>query len=137
MPSALCVSGPMKKNAAQAFEVAAAQAQHTRAVLGNERGVTQRAVEEREFADDVAGTQHTERDFVVRAGRLDDRDAATRDDVEVVVAAHGNSIRALVKHLDKISDDDIVGLEIPNGVPIVYELDAGFQPISRRFLEAD
>jgi 2,3-bisphosphoglycerate-dependent phosphoglycerate mutase len=55
----------------------------------------------------------------------------------VIVAAHGNSIRALMKHLDRISDDDIVGLEIPNGVPIVYELDAGFQPISRRFLEAD
>ena len=55
----------------------------------------------------------------------------------VIVAAHGNSIRALMKHLDQISDDDIIGLEIPNGVPIVYELDASFQPISRRFLESD
>ena len=55
----------------------------------------------------------------------------------VIVAAHGNSIRALIKHLDNISDDDIVGLEIPNGVPIVYELDAQFRPISRRFLETD
>ncbi len=55
----------------------------------------------------------------------------------VIVAAHGNSIRALMKHLDQISDDDIIGLEIPNGVPIVYELDAAFQPISRRFLESD
>lgn len=55
----------------------------------------------------------------------------------VVVAAHGNSIRALMKHLDNISDDDIVGLEIPNGVPIVYDLDAQFRPISRRFLEID
>jgi 2,3-bisphosphoglycerate-dependent phosphoglycerate mutase len=55
----------------------------------------------------------------------------------VIVAAHGNSIRALIKHLDGISDDDIVSLEIPNGVPIVYDLDAQFRPISRRFLEAD
>jgi 2,3-bisphosphoglycerate-dependent phosphoglycerate mutase len=42
----------------------------------------------------------------------------------VVIAAHGNSIRALVKYLDNISDDDIVGLNIPNGIPLVYELDA-------------
>jgi 2,3-bisphosphoglycerate-dependent phosphoglycerate mutase len=55
----------------------------------------------------------------------------------VIVAAHGNSIRALMKHLDQISDDDIIGLEIPNGVPIVYELDASFRPISRRFLDSD
>jgi 2,3-bisphosphoglycerate-dependent phosphoglycerate mutase len=55
----------------------------------------------------------------------------------VIVAAHGNSIRALMKHLDQISDDDIIGLEIPNGVPIVYELDAAFRPISRRFLDSD
>ena len=47
----------------------------------------------------------------------------------VIVAAHGNSIRALVKYLDKISDDDIVGLNIPNGIPLVYELDAALQPI--------
>ena len=55
----------------------------------------------------------------------------------VIVAAHGNSIRALMKHLDQISDDDIIGLEIPNGVPIVYELDSSFKPVSRRFLETD
>jgi len=54
----------------------------------------------------------------------------------VLIVAHGNSIRALIKHLDGISNDDIVGLEIPNGVPVVYELDAQLRPISRRFLEA-
>jgi 2,3-bisphosphoglycerate-dependent phosphoglycerate mutase len=43
---------------------------------------------------------------------------------KVLVAAHGNSLRALVKHLEGISDDDIVGLELPTGVPRVYELDA-------------
>jgi 2,3-bisphosphoglycerate-dependent phosphoglycerate mutase len=47
----------------------------------------------------------------------------------VMVAAHGNSLRALVKHLDGISDDDIAGLNIPTGIPLVYELDANFKPI--------
>ncbi|MCS4489731.1 phosphoglyceromutase [Corynebacterium sp. ES2794-CONJ1] len=42
----------------------------------------------------------------------------------VLIAAHGNSLRALVKHLDHISDDDIAGLNIPTGIPLVYELDA-------------
>ena len=42
---------------------------------------------------------------------------------KVIIAAHGNSLRALVKHLDDISDQDIVGLNIPTGVPLVYELD--------------
>ena len=47
----------------------------------------------------------------------------------VVIAAHGNSIRALVKYLDDISDDAIVSLNIPNGIPLVYELDADLRPI--------
>ena len=47
----------------------------------------------------------------------------------VMVAAHGNSLRALVKHLDGISDDDIAGLNIPTGIPLVYELDSNFKPI--------
>ncbi len=52
----------------------------------------------------------------------------------VLVAAHGNSIRALVKYLDKISDDDIVGLNIPNGIPLVYELDDDLKPIRHYYL---
>ena len=52
----------------------------------------------------------------------------------VVVAAHGNSIRALVKYLDGVSDADIVGLNIPNGIPLVYELDAGLKPIRHYYL---
>ncbi|WP_394756454.1 2,3-diphosphoglycerate-dependent phosphoglycerate mutase [Rhodoferax sp.] len=52
----------------------------------------------------------------------------------VVVAAHGNSIRALVKYLDNISDDDIVGLNIPNGIPLVYELDENLKPIRHYYL---
>ncbi len=47
----------------------------------------------------------------------------------VLVAAHGNSLRALVKHLDGISDADIVGLNIPTGIPLLYELDADFRPV--------
>jgi len=52
----------------------------------------------------------------------------------IVVAAHGNSIRALVKYLDNISDADIVGLNIPNGIPLVYELDADLKPIKSYYL---
>lgn len=48
----------------------------------------------------------------------------------VLLAAHGNSLRALVKHLDGISDDEITGLNIPTGIPLVYELDANFKPIT-------
>ena len=52
----------------------------------------------------------------------------------VLVAAHGNSIRALVKYLDKVSDEDIVGLNIPTGVPLVYELDDTLKPIRHYYL---
>ncbi|GAC1314976.1 MAG: phosphoglyceromutase [Acidimicrobiales bacterium] len=52
----------------------------------------------------------------------------------VLVAAHGNSLRALRKHLDGISDADIVGLELPTGVPTVYELGPDLAPLSRRDL---
>ena len=52
----------------------------------------------------------------------------------VLVAAHGNSLRALVKYLDGISDDAIVGLNIPNGTPLVYELDADLKPIRHYYL---
>lgn len=46
-----------------------------------------------------------------------------------MVAAHGNSLRALVKHLDGISDSEIAGLNIPTGIPLVYELDENLKPI--------
>jgi 2,3-bisphosphoglycerate-dependent phosphoglycerate mutase len=59
---------------------------------------------------------------------------ALREGQRVLVAAHGNSIRALVKYLDGISDDDIVGLNIPNGIPLVYELDAALKPIRSYYL---
>jgi 2,3-bisphosphoglycerate-dependent phosphoglycerate mutase len=52
----------------------------------------------------------------------------------IVVAAHGNSIRALIKYLDGISDSDIVGVNIPNGIPLVYELDANLKPIRHYYL---
>ena len=52
----------------------------------------------------------------------------------VVVAAHGNSIRALVKYLDDVSESDIVGLNIPNGIPLVYELDADLKPLRHYYL---
>ncbi|MFG6465506.1 2,3-diphosphoglycerate-dependent phosphoglycerate mutase [Roseateles sp. BYS87W] len=52
----------------------------------------------------------------------------------VLIAAHGNSIRALVKYLDNIADDAIVGVNIPNGIPLVYELDASLKPIKSYYL---
>ncbi|MBL8484521.1 MAG: 2,3-diphosphoglycerate-dependent phosphoglycerate mutase [Rhodocyclaceae bacterium] len=52
----------------------------------------------------------------------------------VIIAAHGNSLRALVKYLDNVSDADIVELNIPTGQPLVYELDANLKPISSGYL---
>ena len=52
----------------------------------------------------------------------------------VLIAAHGNSLRALVKYLDNISDEDILGLNIPTGTPLVYELGDDFKAISHRYL---
>ena len=59
---------------------------------------------------------------------------AIRGGQRVLISAHGNSIRALVKYLDGISDDEIVGLNIPNGIPLVYELDAQLKPIRHYYL---
>lgn len=53
---------------------------------------------------------------------------------KVLIAAHGNSLRALVKHLDRISDDDIPALNIPTGIPLVYELDENLQVLERHYL---
>ncbi len=56
----------------------------------------------------------------------------------VLVTAHGNSLRALVKHLDGISDDEIAGLNIPTGIPLVYELDDAFRPTGpSRYLDPE
>ena len=52
-----------------------------------------------------------------------------------LVVAHGNSLRGIVKHLDGIADDDIPGLEIPTGQPLVYDFDDRLRPVSRRYLE--
>jgi 2,3-bisphosphoglycerate-dependent phosphoglycerate mutase len=59
---------------------------------------------------------------------------AIRSGQRLVIAAHGNSIRALVKYLDGIGDAEIVGLNIPNGIPLVYELDDALKPIRHYYL---
>ena len=59
---------------------------------------------------------------------------ALKLDKRLVIAAHGNSIRAIVKYLDGVSDSDIVGLNIPNGIPLVYELDDDLKPIRSYYL---
>jgi 2,3-bisphosphoglycerate-dependent phosphoglycerate mutase len=52
----------------------------------------------------------------------------------VIIAAHGNSLRALVKYLDNVSDEEIVGLNIPTGIPLVYELDNNLKPVKHYYL---
>jgi 2,3-bisphosphoglycerate-dependent phosphoglycerate mutase len=59
---------------------------------------------------------------------------AVDDGRRVIIAAHGNSLRALVKYLDGVSDADIVGLNIPTGIPLVYELDERLQPLRHYYL---
>jgi 2,3-bisphosphoglycerate-dependent phosphoglycerate mutase len=60
---------------------------------------------------------------------------ALRSGKRVIISAHGNSIRAMVKYLDGISDQDIVGLNIPNGQPLIYELDATLRPMRHYYLQ--
>jgi 2,3-bisphosphoglycerate-dependent phosphoglycerate mutase len=59
---------------------------------------------------------------------------AVRAGKRVLIAAHGNSLRALVKHLDGIGDDEIVGLNIPTGIPLIYELDERLRPLRHYYL---
>ncbi len=59
---------------------------------------------------------------------------AIRSGKRVLISAHGNSIRAMVKYLDGVSDQDIVGLNIPNGEPLVYELDENLRPVRHYYL---
>ena len=54
---------------------------------------------------------------------------------KIIIAAHGNSLRGVVKHLDNMSDEDIMGLNLPTGIPFVYELDENMKPVvSMKFL---
>ena len=57
-----------------------------------------------------------------------------REGRRLIIAAHGNSLRALVKYLDGLSDDEIVSRNIPTGIPLVYELDSELKPISSRYI---
>ena len=57
-----------------------------------------------------------------------------KKDKNIIIAASGNSLRALVKYLDKISEDDIVNLNIPTGIPLIYELDENLNPIKNYYL---
>jgi 2,3-bisphosphoglycerate-dependent phosphoglycerate mutase len=59
---------------------------------------------------------------------------AIRAGKKILISAHGNSLRAVIKMLDNISDTDIVGLNIPNGTPLVYELDENLKPIRHYYL---
>lgn len=59
---------------------------------------------------------------------------AIRSGKRILIVAHGNSLRALIKYLDGVSDQDIIGLNIPTGIPLLYELDEHMRPLSYRYL---
>ncbi|NCV85119.1 MAG: 2,3-bisphosphoglycerate-dependent phosphoglycerate mutase, partial [Oxalobacteraceae bacterium] len=59
---------------------------------------------------------------------------AMRSGRQILICAHGNSLRGLIKHLDQISDADIVKVNIPNAQPLVYELDADLNPVRSYYL---
>jgi 2,3-bisphosphoglycerate-dependent phosphoglycerate mutase len=92
---------------------------------------------DRRYAGIAIPTQESLKDTIARVlPYWEERIApALRDGQRVLISAHGNSLRALVKHLSGISDDAIVALEIPTGQPIVYELDADLNAIERYFLK--
>jgi len=60
-----------------------------------------------------------------------------KNGTRMIISAHGNSLRAIVKHLDEISDEDIVGLNIPTGMPLVYEFDDGLNVLNRYYMASD
>ena len=62
---------------------------------------------------------------------LSDIQPALKDDKTVLITAHGNSLRALIKHLDDVSDEEIAELNVPTGIPLVYKLDENFKPLVR------
>ncbi len=91
---------------------------------------------DRRYAGIAIPTRESLKDTIARVlPYWDERIApALRQGNRIVISAHGNSLRALVKHLSGIADDEITGLEIPTGQPIVYELDEGLKPTDRYYL---
>jgi 2,3-bisphosphoglycerate-dependent phosphoglycerate mutase len=92
---------------------------------------------DRRYAGIAIPTYESLKDTIARVlPYWDERIApALKDGRRVVISAHGNSLRALVKHLSSIADEEIVALEIPTGQPIVYDLDEALKPIERYFLK--
>ena len=93
--------------------------------------------DDRRYAGISIPTQESLKDTIARVlPYWEERIApALRDGQRVLISAHGNSLRALVKHLSGISDDEIVALEIPTGQPIVYALDERLEAVDRYFLK--
>jgi 2,3-bisphosphoglycerate-dependent phosphoglycerate mutase len=85
--------------------------------------------------EDIPGTECL-KDTVARFLPVweDEIAPAIKSGKQIIIAAHGNSLRALVKHLDNISDEDIPKLNIPTGIPLVYELDENLKPIKHYYL---
>ena len=70
----------------------------------------------------------------MRSGAIPSKEIVISATKKVLIAAHGNSLRALVKYLDDIPEQEIVELNIPTGMPLVYELDDNLKPITRYYL---
>ena len=92
---------------------------------------------DRRYAGVTIPTQESLKDTIARVlPYWEERVApALKDGQRVIISAHGNSLRALVKHLSAIADDEIVALEIPTGQPIVYELDEELKAVERYYLK--
>jgi len=88
------------------------------------------------FAPEILPATECLKDVVDRVVPFWDAEIAPRirSGQNLILAAHGNSLRAMVKYLDGISDEEIPALNIPTGVPLVYDLDTNLRPISRRYL---
>jgi len=136
--------------------ILASQRAPLRGVAGAEQGrdgvEARRGAEEDLAPDDPRHPSHDPRYAGLSAGELPATEAlkhtvvrflpywnetiapAIRSGRKVLITAHGNSLRALVKHLDGISDQDIAELNIPTGIPLVYELDAGLAPLRHYYL---
>jgi 2,3-bisphosphoglycerate-dependent phosphoglycerate mutase len=98
----------------------------------NDRQYAQLSAAERPLAESLADT-------VARVVPYWTHEIAPRvkQGERLVIAAHGNSLRALVKHLDRIPDEKILSLNIPTGIPLVYELDLNLEPVKSRYLASD
>ncbi len=93
----------------------------------------------RAVSQDTLPSHESLKETVARVTPYWDQEIAPRvkEGAQIIISAHGNSIRAIAKHLEKISDQDIMGLDIPYSIPLVYELDERLQCVRKYYLATD